>query len=130
MLPPIRPSPTMPISTPLSLPSPLRGEGTPYCCSECFPTGRRVAAQRHPQHGQLARAEGLEVAQRLRLLEDREGERLAGDRHVARILLHDLQEKTRLRAAFVELPRRVEEPRPVTGRRRDLGAVAHRRADG
>src|SRR5260370_12339363 len=113
MLPPMRPSPTMPISTPLSLPSPLRGEGTPYCCHQRFPTGRRVAAQRHAQHGQLARAEGLEVAQRLRLLEDREGERLAGDRHVARVLLDHLQETTRLRPPFFPLPPRPDDTHPL-----------------
>src|SRR6266480_539033 len=48
---------------------------------------RRVAAEVDAQHRQPARAQRLQVTQGLGLLEDREGVRLARDRHVLRVVL-------------------------------------------
>src|SRR5712691_11395690 len=94
-----------------------------------LPSGRRLFPKRHPQNREPARREGLQVAQRLRLLEDREAKRLAWDGHVFGVVLDDLQEKADLGAAFVQLSGRVEEARPVAGGGGVTGRIAHRSSD-
>jgi hypothetical protein len=54
------------------------------------PTCGWVAAERHAQHGQSSRGERLEVAKGLRLLEDREAERLPRNGDIASVILYDL----------------------------------------
>src|SRR6266849_6786491 len=113
MLPPMRPRPTIPIS--MVIPS---GGWLPDRRfdrrRQRLPSGRRFFAERHPQNREPARRQRLQVAERLRLLEDREAERLAGDGHVAGVVLDDLQEEADLGAAFVQLSGRGEEARSVS----------------
>src|SRR5215204_1513999 len=75
-----------------------------------------------------ARRERAEVAERLRLLERREGVGLAGYLHVARVRGRDLDEDAAVGAALVELARRVQEARAVARRRRAARRVAQVRA--
>src|SRR5712691_8049126 len=114
MLPPMRPRPTIPISMVIPSGGWLLDRRSNRR-RQRLPSGRRFSANRHPQNREPARRQGLQVAQRLRLLEDREAERLAGNRHVFGVVLDDLQEEADLGAAFVQLSGRVEEARPVAG---------------
>src|SRR5712692_4524531 len=101
----LTPMPTIPFSivlslrkwgfTPLSPTLPLRAGGglldrRSDRRRQRLPSGRRFFAERHPQNREPARRQRLQVAERLRLLEDREAERLAGDGHVAGVVLDDL----------------------------------------
>src|SRR3954451_3437331 len=70
--------------------------------------------------GQPVAAERLEVAVGLGADERAKGVGLAGDLEVLRGLVDDLQEAAALAPALVELPRRVQEARPVAPRRRDV----------
>src|SRR6266571_2113202 len=130
MLPPMRPNPTIPIS--MVIPSgerPRLFDGRFHCRCECFPTRRHVTAERHPERREAARGQRLEVADGLRLLEDREAERLTWNRYVLGIRLHDLKEHTGPRPTLVELAGRVQEARPVAGRGCMVQAVSNRSAD-
>src|SRR6266508_2806420 len=140
MFPPMRPRPIIPSSIATDFPSPLggegQGEGSASPSPHRLPDRRRQGAparawlptERYPQHRQPARGQRLHIADRLRLLQHREGERLAGNRNVADVLLHDLQKHTGLRTAFVELAGRVQEAWTVTRGGRDLRLVADRAA--
>src|SRR5712672_1096835 len=61
------------------------------CRRERFPTSSRFAAEGHAEDWKAARRERLKVAQRLRLFEDREAERLPRDRNILGVVLDDLQ---------------------------------------
>src|SRR6266852_9074403 len=121
MLPPMRPRPTIPISivTPLSLTlSPAgRGDSLSDCGLDCgcerFPARRGLFTERDAQHREPPRRERFEVAQRLRLPEDREAVGLARDEHVARVVLNDLEEHAGLGTALVQLAGGVKEARTV-----------------
>src|SRR6266481_917357 len=107
MLPPMRPRPTIPISivTPLSLTG--RGDSLSDCGLDCgcerFPARSGLFTERHAEHREPPRRERFEVAQRLRLLEDREAVWLARDGHVARVVLDNLEEHAGLWPALVQL---------------------------
>jgi hypothetical protein len=120
----MRPGPTIPIST-IEPPGPLLPPGA----GRRHSAFNRSAQAKVTQHGETARCERLEVAQGLRLLEDREAVRLPRDRHVAGIVLDDLQEQAGLRSALVQLPGRVQESRSVTRGGRKPHAIPHRRPD-
>src|SRR6202035_2637478 len=57
-------------------------------------------------------AQRLQVPRCLSALEDREGELLAGNRHVRAVVGGDLDVHAGVRAALVELPGAVQEARP------------------
>src|SRR5260370_15799711 len=128
MLPPMRPRPTIPISMVIPSGAWLLDRCS-NCCRQRLPTCSRLSAERHPQHREPARCERLQVAQRLRLLEDRKAVRLAGDGHVFRVVLDDLQKKADLRAALVQLSGRVEEARPVARGGGVTGRISDRSSD-
>src|SRR5439155_10977759 len=97
---------------------------------ERLPPGCGFFSERHPQHREPARCERLQVAQRLRLLEDREAVGLAWDGHIARVVLDYLEEEPDLRAALVELAGGVKEAWAVARRGGVASGVADRRPDG
>src|SRR5688500_9169990 len=72
-----------------------------------------VRAQLDADGATAAGRERAEVAERLRLLERREGEGLAGYRNVARVGRRYLDEDAAVGAALVELAGRVQEARAV-----------------
>src|SRR5260370_11584396 len=124
MLPPIRPRPTIPISMVNSSAGGLSDCGFD-CRRERLPAGRPLPAEGHAEHREPPRAERLQVAEGLRLLEDREAVGLPGDRHVASVVLDDLQEEPGLRAALVQLARGVEEKSVDLGGRRIIRSEEH-----
>src|SRR5215218_10654290 len=97
MLPPMRPSPIIPIFTSLAS------------------SGRRPRShvlQSDPPDAAPALAERLEVARGLRLDEPAEAEVAIRNRQLLAEVVHDLDEDTRARAALVQLSRRVQVARP------------------
>src|SRR6266849_10118946 len=111
MLPPMRPSPTIPISM-VNSSAGLSDCGFD-CCRERSPARRSLFPERDAQHREPPRRERLQVAQRLGLLENREAVGLARDGHVARVVLDDLEKHAGLGAAFVQLAGGVKEARTV-----------------
>src|SRR5919201_5091549 len=92
--------------------------------------GEHVRPEVDADGAPAAGRERAEVAERLRLLQGAEGVGRARYRQILRVGRGDLQEDARVRAALVELPRRVEEARPVSCGRRAARRVAQARADG
>src|SRR6266851_9147180 len=127
MLPPMRPSPTIPISM-VNSSAGLSDCGFD-CCRERFPARGGLFPERDAKHREPPRRERFEVAQRLRLLEDREAVGLARDGHVARVVLDDLKEHACLGATLVQLARGVKEAWTVAGRGRVMRGIAHAGAD-
>ena len=78
-----------------------------------------VAPEIHTKHVPPVRRQRLGVCGGLRGLERAEAVARAGHRHVDGILGRELHHRERRRPAFVELPRRMEESRPVALRRGD-----------
>src|SRR5215470_14483300 len=72
-------------------------------------TGGKVARDVHAQGAPAALRQHVEIAARLRLLDNAEGVGLAGDRQVLAVVAGDLQEDAAVRAALIGLPRRVLE---------------------
>src|SRR5829696_5077303 len=97
MLPPMRPSPLIPIFTSLA-------------SSGRLP--RSHVLQSDPCDAAAALAERLEVARGLRLDEPAEAEVAIRNRQLLAEVVHDLDEDTRARAALVQLSRRVQVARP------------------
>src|SRR5205085_12001192 len=117
MFPPIRPSPTIAISM-LVVSSPLQrplAGRVLHRVDESRPALAVPAADAHPQHGQPARLERAQVADRLRLFEHAEAVGLTGNGDVGRVLLDDLHEDPLWRPALVELAGGVQEAGAVTG---------------
>jgi hypothetical protein len=87
-------------------------------------TSRNIASEVHAQQAPAARREDLEVAARLRRLDD--AERIPSPRHreIDDIVARDLQEDPAVGAAFVRLARRVQKPRPVADTGRDARVIA------
>src|SRR6267143_3827110 len=90
--PPLCAEPGEAPGAPLCQPSPLRGE-VDFLLDrrsdrrrQRLPSGRRLLAERHAQDRETPRCQRLQIAERLRLLEDREAVRLAGDGHVAGVV--------------------------------------------
>src|SRR5258708_17654991 len=81
-------------------------------------------AQRAP----AAFGKHVEIAARLRRLDDAEAVFLAGHRQILCIVAGDLQEDASRRAALVGLPRRMQEARPEADAGPDSPLVANRRA--
>ena len=87
--------------------------------------GRVGAVERDPLRGQLVRAERLEVADRLGVLEAGEAVGGARDLDVGLGVVDELQEAPGRRAALVQLAGRVQEARAVAEGRRRARGVAH-----
>src|SRR5260370_18318277 len=73
---------------------------------------REAAGDVHPQGAPAAFGKDLEIAARLRLLDDAKGIGLAGHRQIVGIVTGDLQEDAGVRPALIGLSRRVLEARP------------------
>src|SRR5919198_4039882 len=97
---------------------------------QALEAGEHVSAEVDADGAPAPGRERAEVAERLRLLQGAEGVGRARYRQILRVGRGDLQEDARVRAALVELPRRVEEARPVACGRRAARRVAQARADG
>ena len=123
MLPPMRPRPTNPIW--------LKPAGSP--CSSAVSSRTALADPRHRNRSPLRRApasaQRLEIAERLRVLQRPERERLAGDLDVLGAVVHEHEEADRSAGpALVQLAGRVQVARAVAERRRGLRRVADRGA--
>ena len=114
MLPPIRPRPTNAICIRVPF---LEGGG------ETRERLIRRAVERKPQDAPLGRAQGGEVAERLRHLERGEAEALSGDGQVL-VRRGEDHEDRRGRPALVELAGRVQIARAVAHGRRAPRVVA------
>src|SRR5260370_12337454 len=88
-----------------------------------------MRAEMHAQHTPAALGQHLEVAARLRRLDDGEGEFLPGDRKVVGILAGDLQEHAGVWTALVGLPGRMEEGRSKAEAGGDPLAIADHAPD-
>src|SRR5215213_4223937 len=104
------------------------GECFAYDFVEASEPGRRVRAEFDADCAAAARRERAEVAERLSLLERREGEGLAGYLNVARVRGRELHEDAAGRASLVQLPGRVQEARAVACSGRAARRVAQVRA--
>src|SRR5947208_989867 len=82
-----------------------------------------VPAQRAP----AALGEHVEIAARLRRLDDAKARLLAWHRQILGIIRSDLQEHAAVGAAFVGLPGRMQEARAEFGAGRDVTLVAHQK---
>ena len=85
----------------------------PTSVPRCIAQGAALALQQH-----------LEVASRLRRLDDAEGVLLPGHGHIDRVVAGDLQEDAGVRSALVGLPGRVQEARAELQAGRDALRVA------
>src|SRR6266446_10946922 len=93
MLPPIRPSPTMPIfMAPPSLPSLRSAQRLVDGGGERREPHADVGAEMHPQRAATAPCQDLEIAARLRRLDQSKRISPPGDRDVARVVAGDLEE--------------------------------------
>src|SRR5436309_6987658 len=127
MLPPIRPSPTIPIcmvSAPLVASS---GDRLLDGRAQLLESGRHVRSQVHPQRAAAPLLEHLEVAAGLRRLHHSERVCLSRHRQIRRVVAGDLQEDPRARAALVGLAGRVKEARAEADAGGDLVSVTDRR---
>ena len=88
-----------------------------------------MRAEMHAQHPPFALGQHLEIAARLRRLDDAEGVFLVRHLEIGGIVAGDLQEHAGVRAALVGLPRRMQEPRPEAEAGGDALAVADQDAD-
>src|SRR3981189_1162678 len=77
----------------------------------------------------VALGQHLEVAARLRRLDNTEGVFLVRHLDIGEVVAGDLQEHAGVRAAFVSLPRRMKKSRPEGEAGRDALAVADQDAD-
>ena len=89
--------------------APMRPRPTIPSCTRCPPNLMR--ATRRPRSFRVS-----QVAHRLGPDQPPEAERLAGNRQLVALVVHDLEEESGVRAALVELARRVHVPRPVAVR--------------
>src|SRR5215470_1716432 len=87
-------------------------------------TTGQVAGDVRAQRAPAALGQHVEIATRLRLLDNPEGIGLAGHREVLAVVASDLQENAAIGAALISLPRRVLEARAEADAGRRLGAVA------
>src|SRR3981081_4245463 len=92
-------------------------DGLLHGVGQGLPPRRGRAPDAHPEDRVAAGLERLEIAQRLRLLQGGERIGLARHLHVLAVLLDDLEEDARRRAALVQLARRVQVARTVSGGR-------------
>ena len=81
------------------------------------------------QHAPVALGQHLEIAARLRRLDDAEGVFLARHREIVGVVAGDLQEHAAVRPALVGLPGRMQEARPEAEAGGDALAVADQDAD-
>src|SRR6478736_8140109 len=88
-----------------------------------------MRAEMYTQHPPSAFGQHLEIAARLRRLDDAEGVFLVRHREIGRIVAGDLEEHAGVRAALVGLPRRMQEPWPEAQAGGDALAVADQGAD-
>src|SRR6516164_2951119 len=145
MLPPMRPSPTIPNCIVIhSCPpraSPLPGgeresEHRASYSAECAACGAvncgeavcDLTGDVRTQHAAPAFGEHAEIAARLRRPDLAEACLAAGDGKVLPGLRRDLKEHAGIRPALICLPGRMQEARPELGTGRDMLAVAHRGA--
>ena len=89
----------------------------------------KAALEMHAKRTPAALGEHVEIAARLRRLDDAEACLLARHRQILGIVGRDLQEHAAVGSALVGLAGRVQEARPETDAGRDLLAVAQQRAD-
>ena len=92
-------------------------------------TGIEIAGDVRAQRAPAALGKDLEIAARLRRLDDAERVGLAGHRQVLGIVAGDLQEDAAVRPALVGLSRRMLEARPEADAGRRLGPVADHPAE-
>src|SRR5580704_16215406 len=92
--------------------------------AEPLETGLEITGDVHPERPPAALGEHVEIAARLRRLDDPEGVPGAGDRQVVGVGAGDLSEHAAVRPALVGLPGRVQEARPEAEARRQLLLVA------
>src|ERR1700676_4043681 len=108
MLPPILPSPTMPICIRL-LPKSASSKRLPDGIFERRHPDRDVRAEMDAQHTPVAFGQDIEIAARLRGLDDAEGVFLARHLEIGGGVAGDLQEHAGIGAAFVGLSGRMKE---------------------
>ena len=90
---------------------------------------RDMRAEMHAQHAPIALGQHLEIAARLRRLDDTEGVFLVRHLEIGGVVAGDLQEHAGVRAALVGLPGRMQEPRSEAEAGGDALAVADQDAD-
>src|SRR3954470_5632275 len=119
MFAPIRPSPTIPSCIGLSLPRDSTSAVQTSACSsqrlfDCranrAQTGADVRAKVNPEGATPPLGQHLEIAARLRRLDDAECVRLPRHRQVLRVVGRDLQEHSGIGPSLVGLTRGVQEP--------------------
>src|SRR6516162_6772247 len=102
-----------------------------FCDSTGEPgeTGIEVAGDVRPQGTATAFGENVEIAARLRRLDDAKGIGLSGHRQVLGVVAGDLQKDTAVRSTLVGLSRRMLEARPEADAGRGRGPIADGAAD-
>ena len=85
----------------------------------------KIALQMHPQRAPAAFGQHVEIAARLRRLDDTERRLLAGHRQILRVIGGDLQEHAAVGPALVGLSGRMQEARSELGAGRDATPFAH-----
>src|ERR1019366_8642643 len=122
MLPPMRPSPIMPICMALS--SRTSDQRTVDGVGQAAQTRLDVGTQIDAQHASPALFQHAEVALGLGLFDQAEAELAAWHAQVARRVVGDLDEDPAVRPALVGLAGGVQEARPEAQGRGGMGAVA------
>src|SRR5581483_9745566 len=100
-----------------------------HCCQNFLQPTNNVVSKVHANRTPVPLRQRLEIPQRLRLLQHAKCELLARQRHILRIIRNELHKHAAVRTALVQLSRGMQEPRPVSGRRRHARFIAHRRPD-
>ncbi len=129
MLPPMRPKPIMPSCI---WPSPVIVAHASACrtaSSRVVNPAATCAPRWTRKHTPVALGQHLEVAARLRRLDDTERIFLIRHLQIGGIVAGDLQEHAGVRPALVGLARRMKEPRPEAEASGDALAVADQDAD-
>ena len=88
--------------------------------------GTEIAPDMNADHPATVVPQRLQVTRRLGALEDREGERLSGDRHVGPVVGRDLDVDAGVGTALVQLARAVQEAGSEPERGREMAPVADR----
>src|SRR5882762_8844692 len=129
MLPPMRPSPTMPSCISLLPMVAALPQRLPDRFLERRQAGRHMGAEMHAHNAPPALRQHLEVAARLRRLDDAEAVGLIGDRKIVGIVAGDLKEDAGIGPAFVGLAGRMEETRAEADAGRHPFAIADHQTD-
>jgi hypothetical protein len=129
ILPPILPSPIMNADPHSSSPKSVSSKRLPDGVLERRQARRDVRAEMDAQHTPIAVGQDIEIAARLRGLDDAEGVSLARHLEIGGGVAGDLQEHPGIGAAFVRLSGQMKEPRPKAEAGGDTLAIADQDAD-